>query len=115
MTAALEEIASSSVMSIVYKPFQTEILNVLPELDMMDSGKNGEQNTEKDNSYELGEALEEIPEENVNIYHESVIDEIIIEEKDGVNYIVAFNIDKNMKNLDSNFKDLVDSVLKKKR
>jgi enhancing lycopene biosynthesis protein 2 len=104
-TAKLEEISSSSAMSLLYKPFQTETPKILPELDAMDSGEMIDQNIEE---------VEAIPEEKLNVSSESPLEDSIIEERNGINYITNFKIDANIKNFDSGFKDLVDSVLKQK-
>jgi uncharacterized protein YfeS len=70
---------------------------------------------EEINECNFPKLLEEIiPEEKLNISGDSVLDEIIIEERNGVNYITEFNIEKNIKNIDSDFRDLVESVLQKK-
>ncbi len=103
-SANLEEVNSSYTMSLVYKPFQSETMNNPPELEQVDSGQD---------SADTAEEIEEIPEEVLSQSGDPQ-DDTVIEERDGVNYIRDSNISTNGKNLDPNFKDLVESVLKKK-
>jgi hypothetical protein len=98
-SSSLEEVNPSYNMSLVYKPFQAEMLNAdISELEQVDSDEEVEPN---------GKELE-IP------VSESVSDDVIIEERDGVNYIRDFNINASVKSVDLGFKELVDSVLQKK-
>jgi hypothetical protein len=104
-SSRLEEINASYDMSLVYKPFQAEDSENLTELEEV-----FEEDTEQTEEVEV---LEELPEEIEKPSNEAVLDDVIIEERDGVNYIADFNVNANAKNIDAGFKDLVDSVLKK--
>ncbi len=101
----LDEVNPLYDMSLVYKPFQVDMPDNFPELEQIDSDENTEQSVEE---------VEEIPEENLSMSNDSFSDDVVIEERNGVNYITGFNVNVNAKNVDSDFKELVDSVLKHK-
>ncbi len=102
-SAVLEEINPSYNMSLMYTPFQVDALENLPELEKANFDENTEQ------------ATEEVLEENVILSGDSAQDEVIIEERDGVNYLTNLDIHANMKNADSDFMNLVDSILNNKK
>jgi hypothetical protein len=110
--AMLEDIDPSYSVSLIHNPFQIGLVDDdLAELEEVDSDENPEQMIDEGNSAEL---LEEIPEEVMSLAGESVMDDEIIIERNGVNYITDFHISSNGKDIDAAFKDLVDSILNNK-